>query len=167
MEAKLLAKKEELTSLFNNLKKQIDDVEKELYELSPSITVTDEKSGRIFTLTKNSYEMSKKYPKVHPDTGERLYEKGAFWYYSKDDSKYHILYAGSKRDFPDKEYSDEVYDKNYNKIYETTKGWAKPGYCWKDFAGDFDIHSDYGQVKIVNKEELEEKSNKRKRSKKN
>ncbi len=141
----LLARKEEL-------KNELKEIDKQIYELEPTIfTVTDEYSGRVITLHRNPYNLSLKYPKVHPKTGQRLYVRQAHW--NKYNGDYCVSYS-MEENFPDVEYIDNtcetVDDINYS-IYNTDRGWTKPGYYWYDTSGDFDLRSSYYECKIPTK----------------
>ena len=158
MEEELKFRKEQLTNRLNeiteltkNINQELYEINKKLYELEPTITINDKKSGRTFTLEKNSYEISLKYPKVNPITGERAYGKNEFWtnefgeydYFSESGGYIIVRYSS----FPDKEYV-ETYDGNYCLYLKrpNISQWSKPGYYWEETSSNNSLF--YSQTKI-------------------
>ncbi len=158
MEEELKFRKEQLTNRLNeiteltkNINQELYEINKKLYELEPTITINDRKSGRTFTLEKNSYEISLKYPKVNPITGERAYGKNEFWtnefgeydHFSETGGYIIVRYSS----FPDKEYV-ETYDGDYC-LYLKRPGisqWSKLGYYWEETSSNNSLF--YSQKKI-------------------
>jgi hypothetical protein len=140
-------RRQELLTEKQSLATRMEQIDRELYDMEPNtFTITDERTGRTFTLNKNSYENRINFPKVNPDTGRRLYGEGEYWI--KKDGKYIVeraVYNEFDTDleslikFDDKEYVfDEMYNSDYI-IYHEHMGWAKVGYYWKD------TYNNYGE----------------------
>jgi hypothetical protein len=145
--AELQQLKARLENEVTQLQAQIETINKQLYELQDkSFTVTDARSGRTFTLTRNPYELSKKYPKVHPLTGERTYRESTFWRL-RDDGKTYTIASTMLNSFPDQEFVEKTWDDEYHKVYDDDKGWALPGYYWRDVSGTFGP-TEYSESKI-------------------
>ena len=73
----------------------------------------------------NSIETSIKYPKVHPITGIRLFERGYYW-----STLYENMYLYSNELYIiDNEYAICVDDKQ-RPIYHLLYGWTRPGFYW-------------------------------------
>lgn len=123
----LLKQKEELEKQLDILNERIHDT------LPPSFEV--EENGRTLTLIRNSYKNTIKYPKVHPKTGKRVYDKNAFWY--NENGRYIILYSpdGFKNDV--EWITEHGYDKNHNHIYDIEKGFTRVGYKWEDISSEY------------------------------
>lgn len=132
---------------------EIDMVDKELYDLQDKVfTVTDERSGRTFTLNRNSYELSKEYPKVHPVTGERAYRKQTYWY-SHDNGKTYSMVSSIESNFPDQEFVDKERYEGYYKVHDDSEGWTLPGHYWHDVSGTFGP-TEYAEREIPKKDEM-------------
>ncbi len=140
------------------LHQRLKEAKKVKYELEPTITITDEYSGRTFTFKKNPYELSLQYPKVHPKTGQRLYGKTEHW--NKHNGKY-IVTTCMYEDFPDTEYSENRWD-GYYKLYDDSVGWSRPGYYWHDNSSDYDYHSRYIECPIPDANANAKKNGKKK-----
>lgn len=126
-----------INNSIQSLKERLKQSNKVKYELEPTITVTDEYSGRTFILQKNPYELSLKYPKVNPETGQRLYGKREHWfkYYGK-----YTMATSLKSDFPDVEYIKDHFD---HRVYHYSVGLSRPGYYWRDVSSDYDYGPRY------------------------
>ena len=123
----LLKQKKELENQLEVLNERIHN------ELPPLFEV--EENGRTLTLIRNSYKNTIKYPKVNPKTGKRVYDKNAFWY--NENGRYIILYTYD--DFKnDVEWiTEHGNDENHNHIYDTEKGFTRPGYEWDDISSEY------------------------------
>lgn len=132
----LLDKKVSLNEEKQRLQERLKEIDKELYELEPKeFTVTDERSGRTFKLKRNSYELSIRYPKVHPVTGQRLYGKTEHW----TGTEFNSIATTMDKNFPDKEcVKDKKRFDGYYQLYDARKGWSKPGYYWDDVSSDYE-----------------------------
>lgn len=122
------------------LKQRLKEITKEMYDLEPQVfNVVDEYSGRSFTMQRNSYKLSLKYPKVHPKTGRRLYEKRAHWSKNEHNNNWEVAYSMPK-DFPDKEYisNKNMCSEDGYSLYEYERGWSRPGYYWKDVSSGYE-----------------------------
>lgn len=137
-----------LENTIKSLEQELNESKKVKYELEPTITVTDKYSGRTFTVKKNPYELSLQYPKIHPETGQRLYEKTKHWH--KHNGKYMVT-TFMDCDFPDTEYvkntSDLINGRHY-KLYDSSVGWSRPGYYWHDCSSDYDYCSRYVETHL-------------------
>lgn len=164
----LLARKEQLTN-------ELQELDRQIYNIESKIIITDERSGRVITLQKNPYEVSLKYPKVNPDTGERLFEEKKFWIKEYDKyvvapghldfgtrASYAYDYAYDYSNFKDVEFTNiyeigpDVYKDNCCRytIYTREKGWSKPGYYWEEIESKWNVVIDYYECKIPTKDEL-------------
>ena len=158
--------REQLIHQRDLITQQIGELDRQIYNAQPSIfTVTDERSGRVFTMQRNSYETSLKYPKVHPKTGQRIFERTNFW--TKHNGKYCVVSCLEFKEEDDTEYAELWYTNNNGcyKLYDDKKGWSKKGYYWNDVSyGDYS-DSVFVETKIPYKDDEMPKKRSRKNNK--
>ncbi len=151
---------EKIENSIKSLQQRLHEAKKTKDELEPTITITDEYSSRTFTFKKNPYELSRKYPKVHPKTGQRLYRKTEHWTQSDYVGIYNVSCCIGDH-FPDTEYAENIYDGHY-KLYDSSVGWSRPGYYWHDISSDYDYRSRYVECPIPDANANDKKNNKKK-----